>query len=67
MANLMDYCELLATEGRLAQEYADLAKKSNNSKAKKELKTLAQLSSQKMKILHAIIKNAPWNFEYDKK
>ncbi len=63
MANLMDYCELLAEEGRLAQEYLELAEKTENKKAKTDLRKLAKLSTDKMKILHAIVKDAPWNLE----
>lgn len=63
MANLMDFCELLAEEGRLAQEYLKIAAESNNKKAKTDLKKLAKLSTDKMKILHAIVKDAPWNLE----
>ena len=57
----MDYCELLAEEGRLAQEYLEMADTTENKKAKSDLKKLAKLSTDKMKILHAIVKNAPWN------
>ena len=61
MATLMDYCELLAEEGRLAQEYLEMADKTENKKTKSDLKKLAKLSTDKMRILHAIVKTAPWN------
>lgn len=63
MANLMDFCEALAMEGRLAQQYVEFLDETENKKAKQDLKKLVALSTQKMKILHAIIKEAPWNLK----
>ncbi len=61
MTNLMDFCELLAEEGRLAQEYTVMSKKIKSKEGRMQAKKLAELSIEKMKILHSIVKNAPWN------
>ncbi len=61
MANIMDFCEFLAEEGRLAQEYTELSKKIKSKEGRVQVKKLAELSVEKMKILHTIVKNAPWN------
>ena len=60
MTNIMDLCESLAKEGRLAQDYVQFDKKARNEDFKKELKELKKLSVEKMRILHKIIKEGPW-------
>ena len=63
MANLMDFCEALAMEGRLAQQYVEFLDEAENKQAKRDIKKLVALSTQKMKILHGIVKDAPWNLK----
>lgn len=67
MASLMRFCQLLAEEGYQAQEYVEMLEQATNVKAKKDLKKIISLSKQKMRILHGIIKGAPWNFDQWKK
>lgn len=63
MANLMDFCEALAMEGRLAQQYVEFLDETENKQARQDVKKLISLSTQKMKILHGLVKNAPWNLK----
>lgn len=63
MANLMDFCETLAMEGRLAQQYVEFLDETENKQARQDVKKLISLSTQKMKILHGLVKDAPWNLK----
>lgn len=65
MANLMDFCECLATEGRLAQNYVKYIDESKNEDSIKRLKQLEKLSLEQMKILHGIIVDYPWILEVE--
>ncbi|MDO8490222.1 MAG: hypothetical protein Q7S47_02280 [bacterium] len=66
MANVMDFCELLAQEGRAAQLLQQFQNEASSKEGKKKIQNLRKLSVQKMRVLHEIIKDAPWNFEYTK-
>lgn len=65
MANLMDFCECLAKEGRLAQDYVKFIDESKNEESIKRLKQLEKLSIEQMKILHGIIVDYPWVLEVE--
>jgi|GEM_PF-6466227 len=66
MPNLMDFCEALALEGRLAQNYDEFLEETENKQAQRNLKKLITLSAEKMKILHSIVKDAPWNLKHER-
>lgn len=63
MANIMDLCESLAQEGRLAQKYTNYKKETKDKKGKERIDKLVELSKKKMAILHELIKEGRWNLK----
>ena len=60
MANLMDICEALAQEGKLAQKYAGFQKEIKDKNGKARMEQLIELSKKQMDILLQIIKEGNW-------
>ena len=60
MPNLMDMCESLVQEGRLAQNYVKFQKTVKDKNGKAKFEELLKLSKKQMEILLNIIKEGKW-------